>query len=94
MRLTEMRVQVEKRGGGVAADGALLGLAGPEVDRVDVAREGTCGERQTESDAANEVEFMIDCVSRGQVFLRATGCVNLAAKCGDHATSCPEMYTL
>ena len=47
MRLTEMRVQVEKRGGGVAADGALLGLAGPEVDRVDVARQGTCGERQT-----------------------------------------------
>ena len=46
MRLTEMRVQVEKRGGGVAADGALLGLAGPEVDRVDVARQGTCGERQ------------------------------------------------
>ena len=45
MRLTEMRVQVEKRGGGVAADGALLGLAGPEVNRVDVAREGTCGER-------------------------------------------------
>ena len=46
MRLTEMRVQVEKRGGGVAADGALLGFAGPEMDRVDVAREGTCGERQ------------------------------------------------
>ena len=47
MRLTEMRVQVEKRGGGVAADGALLGLAGPEVDRVDVARQGTCGERES-----------------------------------------------
>ena len=43
MGLTEMRVQVEKGGGGVAADGALLGLTGPEVDRVDVARQGTCG---------------------------------------------------
>ena len=47
MGLTEMRVQVEKGGGGVAADGALLGLAGPEVDRVDVARQGTCGEQQS-----------------------------------------------
>ena len=46
MGLTKMRVQVEKGGGGVAADGALLGLAGPEVNRVDVAREGTYGERQ------------------------------------------------
>ena len=59
MRLTEMRVQVEKRGGGVAADGALLGLAGPEVNRVDVAREGTYGERQ----AYVELRSMI-----GQVF--------------------------
>ena len=47
MGLTEMRVQVEKGGGGVAADGALLGFAGPEVDRVDVARQGTCGVRES-----------------------------------------------
>ena len=74
MRLTEMRVQVEKRGGGVAADGALLGFAGPEVDRVDVAREGTCGERQIKE----HKEF----------FCRAKGSANLAPKCWPHRTSC------
>ena len=81
MRLTEMRVQVEKRGGGVAADGALLGLAGPEVDRVDVARQGTCGERQTSKYYG--LRFAISSLLEQQV---------VRIYRGDHATSCQEMY--